>query len=154
MQVIFKRNMKKYDQMIRDLPGFYRNTIKEVADQIPEHVITNIEKQKTGIFEMGILKKNAPSTINRKRAQGKAPKSLIDTGKMTQKSSWKVWETASAFKVGLRKIQSKSGTTYNKIASYLHDKDYEFLNVPLGYVPKWIIKFVELKTKDLIKRYG
>jgi len=150
-------DLKGIKRLIKDYPAFNRSVMSEIAKKAPVKIINNIKrKQLEGIYEKGVLKRNAPSTIKKKLAAGKGGKSLIDTGFMTRNTNYfAITAITNGIKIGMaNKARPGSKTPYDKIAFYLSQKNYNFLQVPRGYVPPWMMTIIRKRVKTFVKKYS
>ncbi|NHZ86535.1 MAG: hypothetical protein GWP19_11765, partial [Planctomycetia bacterium] len=108
-----KVNLSGIEYIRRSLNSHAMKMIKKIARKTPVQIITNIKSKQTGLDEGIRLPANATSTLNRKASKNRSRKSLIDTGLLTNKSTWNVNKIINGYKVGLKPKRKE-------IAEFLH----------------------------------
>jgi len=137
----------------RGLRSHAEKVVGDIAKRTPLHIINNITGKQTGIDEGMKLPVNAASTINRKLDEGKAPKSLIDEGQLTNQSNWRVTKMPGGYKVGLKEIRKQAvADLHNGIPRRGGTVKYIFLQLREGYLPNWIKTIIKAHVRSFFSR--
>ncbi len=147
--------LKGIEDMLKTIKPHGIKVVKRVARLTPTKIIQNIESGRGGVDDRISLKKNAVSTINKKRSQGKSPKSLIDTGLLTSKGTWIVSRIKDGFKVTPNRSR-------RQIAAFLQQgikgkrgvTKYTFMKFRDNALPSWIRIVVSGMIKNYFKKYA
>lgn len=146
-------SLKGLMELQKQLIPFSNKLVDDIAEEIPNKIISNIKKGLAGINDKSGLPINENSTLEQKITRGQGTKSMIASKTLITRSNWFTRRVANGRIVSPKAIRKDIvGYLNNGVKSKRGIKYYKIMELG-SKTPTWIQAMIRKRIKSFLKKY-